>query len=49
MLRLTRDLSAFGANFHDALPDGLKDMIGQADEILRNVYETDDQPRAIAV
>ena len=42
MLRLTRDLSSFGAEFGGGeLPDRLKDMIAQADEILRHVYETD--------
>jgi hypothetical protein len=48
MLRVTRDLSKFGAEFNDGLPDRLKDLVSAADEILRNVYETETQAERVA-
>ncbi|HVY03108.1 MAG TPA: hypothetical protein VG983_05585, partial [Caulobacterales bacterium] len=46
MLRVTRDLSAYGAEAGGELPGRLNDMVAAADEILRHVYETDAAPES---
>jgi hypothetical protein len=39
MLRLTRDLAQFCADYDAAMPDELRDMLSTADEVLASVYE----------
>jgi hypothetical protein len=46
MLRVTRDLAAYGGEAGADAPQRLKDMIASADEILRHVYETEATPEA---
>lgn len=45
MLRVTRDLAAFATEYDEGVPDKLKDIYGAANDILRNVYETDPTPQ----
>jgi hypothetical protein len=49
MLRLTRDLGRFGAEYQAAMPDELKDVVSLADEILASIYETDPNEPASVV
>jgi hypothetical protein len=41
MLRMTRDLANFCAEFDTAMPEALRDLSSTADEILASVYETE--------
>ncbi len=48
MLRLTRELSAYGVSPSAEANGRLTELIGSANEILRHVYETDQAPEAVA-
>jgi hypothetical protein len=49
MLRMTRDLARFGAEYETAMPESLRDLLSTADEILASVYETDPEEAAAAL
>ncbi|MGE3302393.1 MAG: hypothetical protein AB7M12_04710 [Hyphomonadaceae bacterium] len=50
MLRITRELARFGAEYQAAAPDELKDLVSLAEDILSSVYEPEPpQPAAAAV